>query len=1359
MEYTSEQLNYFRICYIAFNLVPEGLRKVFKQEWEFRYKTTRFGEWKDTLQNGRDFFNSESRRSHVKNARYLATIQNGNTAEWDSSCLLFAILYSDSIGSTLSPAVNKNVDDLRQVRNDIAHISEAELTDIEFHNCVGRVLASFNSLKLPVKQIEDVKNQRSFPTAEESNLNLQADNLRSQLKQAKADLQCKNGEVKTLTSDLEVAQNTLQSKQEEVETLTQEINLKVESFCSLTFKPSHEIIRRSKDVARIMTKMEVLENESNGAVSTIYLSGNPGCGKSQIARQVGQEVFDKRSCKGAGLTFVATLNAETLESIANSYFRLARQLKITEYTLTNLATAKMGCTEETIQHLIRLILPQMKQFSGWLIIADNVVDLSLVRSYLPPTGSEEWGNGQVIITTQDSSTIPCNAPHTYHESFREGMLPDDALELLKQVSQISNQKQAEKVAEVLEYQPLALAAAAFYVQTITCVSPSYSWTDYLETLNRGERDATEEPLAEQNLAYSKTMTTAVNLAIKRAVQGDKVLRETFCLFSLCASDPLPIEAAVNFVKSRTTVKTVELIRAKILRSSLISCFFDDDGEPSYLRVHNIVQDELRTIFKSELESKDGNECIYAAIKTFHSLIEAECDQLFSSQQVCIKLRRITTHCKELHEIVATNFEQKDQTVKEFSPFMTVGDVVSWLCSVAKVCCDLSNPSTASLFSTSSLEFVKYISSTEEGDALKAKVFNVHGDVLLLQCKYESAITYFEQARIIYGDDHTRLGSAYHHLGQYSQAKEHLEKALIIAIEVYGEQHPNVAASYTNLGNVYSHLKQHCQAKELHEKALIIGKEVYGEHHAHVATSYNSLGRVYNDLGHYNQAKEHYEKALIITKEVYGEQHAQVAAVYCNLGVVHSDLGHHSQSKEYHEKALTIGKAVYGQQHGHVAASFNFLGCVYKALGQYDQAKEQYSQALISARAVYGDRQADVAVSYSNLGVICSELGQHNQAKEHHQKALIIRKEVYGEQHPDVAASYSYLGNVYRVLGQNVLAQEHYEKALTIRKEVYGEQHPDLAASYNNLGGFYNDIGHYKQAKDHHEKALIIRKEVYGEQHPDVAESYNNLGNVYKALGQHSQAKKHHEKALFIREEIYGERHPDVAASYNNLGNLYKELAQHSKAKEQHEKALFIRTLVYGEQHPDVAASYNNLGNLYKAIGQHSKAKEHHEKALSVRKQFHGDQHADVADSYNNLGIVYCELKQHSQAKELFEKALIIRKGVYGEQHPHVAASYGNLGNVYRALGQYIEAQKHHEKSLLIRREVYGEQHPDVAASYNNLAIVFSDLGQYSQAREQCEKALSIYRKVYGEQHAVVEMIFRNLRIIDRKLLEHDQSKN
>ena len=541
MEYTSEQLNYFRICHIVFNLVPEGLRKIFKKEWDFRYMTAPKGEWKDTPHNGCDFYNKETRKSHKKNARYLTTIQTGNRAEWDCSCLFFAILFSDSIGSTLSVAVKNDVDDLRRVRNAIAHINEAELTDAEFQNYVylARVLAAYTSLNLPVAGVEDVKKQTSFPTAEVKRLKFQVDKLNT-------DLKTKDEEVKNLNSELQLTQNVLHTKQEEVKVLTQEINSKVESFCTLTFKPSHQIIRRSNDVTRIMNKLEELHNESERAVSTIYLSGIPGCGKSQIARQLGQEVFDRKLRNSEGLTFVATLNAETLESLSDSYFNLASHLGITEYALTNLASSTTE--DKPIELLKRFISSKMKQFSYWLIIVDNVVDLSLVGKFLPPTGSEEWGHGQVLTTTQDTDSIPSNAPSTYHESLSKGMDPKDAVELLSEVSQVSNKEQAEKVAEVLEYQPLALAAAAVFVQTVVSSgSNNYGWTKYLEKLSTDERESTEEILAKQNTAYSKTMTTAIKMAITRALESDKVLREVFCFFSKCASDPLPTEVAVDYV--------------------------------------------------------------------------------------------------------------------------------------------------------------------------------------------------------------------------------------------------------------------------------------------------------------------------------------------------------------------------------------------------------------------------------------------------------------------------------------------------------------------------------------------------------------------------------------------------------------------------------------------------------------------------------------------------------------------------------------------------------------------------------------------------------------------------------------------
>ena len=267
MKYTSEQLNYFRACYIAFNLIAEGLRTVFKQEWDFLFKATPFGEWKDTPQNGRGFYNNESRINHKRYGRLLVIIQSGNTAEWDSSCLFFAILYSDTIGSTLSPFVGKAVDDLRQIRNDIANTFETALTDADFQCYVARVINAFTSLRLPVNEIEDIKNQTDFPTVEKNALKVKADNLN-------ADLQTKEQEAYKLTSE------RLQSKKKNVATTTHEINARVESFCILTFTPSHPIIRRLNDVTRIMKKLDELQSESKGAISTVYLSGIPGCGKS-----------------------------------------------------------------------------------------------------------------------------------------------------------------------------------------------------------------------------------------------------------------------------------------------------------------------------------------------------------------------------------------------------------------------------------------------------------------------------------------------------------------------------------------------------------------------------------------------------------------------------------------------------------------------------------------------------------------------------------------------------------------------------------------------------------------------------------------------------------------------------------------------------------------------------------------------------------------------------------------------------------------------------------------------------------------------------------------------------------------------
>ena len=79
--------------------------------------------------------------------------------------------------------------------------------------------------------------------------------------------------------------------------------------------------------------------------------------------------------------------------------------------------------------------------------------------------------------------------------------------------------------------------------------------------------------------------------------------------------------------------------------------------------------------------------------------------------------------------------------------------------------------------------------------------------------------------------------------------------------------------------MYNSLGEYSQAKELLEKALTIRKKIFGEDHADIATSYNGLAIVYNSEGEHNQAKEFLEKALTIRQKIFGEDHVDIATTY------------------------------------------------------------------------------------------------------------------------------------------------------------------------------------------------------------------------------------------------------------------------------------------------------------------------------------------------------------------------------------------------------------------------------------------------------------------------------------------------
>ncbi len=73
-----------------------------------------------------------------------------------------------------------------------------------------------------------------------------------------------------------------------------------------------------------------------------------------------------------------------------------------------------------------------------------------------------------------------------------------------------------------------------------------------------------------------------------------------------------------------------------------------------------------------------------------------------------------------------------------------------------------------------------------------------------------------------------------------------------------------------------------EAKVLYGRALSLAEEAYGPDHPNVATSVNNLGLVLRALGDLKGAKEHFARALSILRKSLGETHQSTATVRNNL---------------------------------------------------------------------------------------------------------------------------------------------------------------------------------------------------------------------------------------------------------------------------------------------------------------------------------------------------------------------------------------------------------------------------------------------------------------------------------------------
>ena len=388
---------------------------------------------------------------------------------------------------------------------------------------------------------------------------------------------------------------------------------------------------------------------------------------------------------------------------------------------------------------------------------------------------------------------------------------------------------------------------------------------------------------------------------------------------------------------------------------------------------------------------------------------------------------------------------------------------------------------------------------------------------------------------------------YYYNGASADAIPFAELVQMIYSIVYGEQHPEYAASLSDLGVLYSDVNNYSKAEEYHQQALSIRQSTLGYSHPDCATSLLNLGGLYYEQGLYTKAELHFQRALKIYKSALGEKDVKYAATLDNLGLLYQAIGNYANAESYHLQSAKIYKDIYGGKHSEYAVSLNNLGGVYHNNGKYNEAEACYLEALDIYKSKSGESHPDCADAMDNLGALYRAMGNYKEAEIYHLKAFEIRKATLGEKHINYATSAENLGVLYYSMGNNTKAEYFYSEAMKVQKSILGETHPDYARSLQNIGTLYKDIGNYPKAEESYLNALEIRKAAVGEKHPDYAFTLDNLGGLYRIMGNYNKSERYHLRALETRKSALGENHPDYVHSLHNLGLLYYTMKDYKQA--------------------------------------------------------------------------------------------------------------------------------------------------------------------------------------------------------------------
>ena len=246
----------------------------------------------------------------------------------------------------------------------------------------------------------------------------------------------------------------------------------------------------------------------------IALYGMGGIGKTQTALEY---VYTNRDCYER----IYWITAVDKASLLSGYQKIAKTAGLKRFLNLNPF------------ELAEAVLSWLRQERSWLLVIDNLDDITVVKGLLPHIGPHQ----HTLITTRNPNSAGIPAEGMEVPLFD----PMEAIDLLSTLSKITvtensgELEQANRIVHELGYLPLGIEQAAAYVREL-----AGDFTTYLDHYNKNHRNV-HQWIPQGNRAYPHSVATTwfMSFNIVRSIHPQAA--ELFQLFSFLNPDGILID--------------------------------------------------------------------------------------------------------------------------------------------------------------------------------------------------------------------------------------------------------------------------------------------------------------------------------------------------------------------------------------------------------------------------------------------------------------------------------------------------------------------------------------------------------------------------------------------------------------------------------------------------------------------------------------------------------------------------------------------------------------------------------------------------------------------------------------------------